>query len=614
MTERSIQDRYFELLQAYVTSPEERFLAAVAELGRELVVLDAPPEDIVEIHEHALGRLAQERPDLTLSDAVPDISTPLMELLMIHGLAFRERAEARDRAEAALRASEDLLRRVIDTSPSCIYVRDRDGKYVLVNKTMSALYGMTPEQMVGMTTYNLVKMSKISVEAAEKLTVDDRKVIETKQSRFIPEERLVLLDGTTKWFQITKMPLVRERTPDCVLVVAVDITERKRAEELMRKQERLAAVGELATSLALDLNNMMTSIILTVQMLKSQSGLPSDLSLDLDVILSEAQRASDLGEQILDLSRRSYIETRPVDLRQFIEDVAATLRQTLPENLGLFTDIGQEEYIVEADPARIQRAVMNLVIAPQDATPEDGEIRIELSRLEVSPDVAEMPVANMTPGEWVCITVSDMRFVIPPQDLPHVFEPFFTTQVLGKRTSFNLAQVYGIVVQHDGYVTVKTTEEHGTAFQIYLPAAQAERVGEVEREIEEDRTVLRGKGETILLVEDESNIRLAAQKILESLGYQVLTATDGRKALEVYQSVGKVDLMITDLVMPEMGGRELLHELKKLMPNLKALVITGYISPEALQELKDEGFLNIVPKPFTVDVLMEATHRALKED
>jgi two-component system cell cycle sensor histidine kinase/response regulator CckA len=614
MKEQSVQDRYFELLKAYSASPEEKYLAAVAELGRELVVFDAPPEDIVEIHEGALGRLAQEKPDLTLADAVPDISTPLMELLMIHSLAFRERAEARARAEAALRTSEGLLRRVIDTSPDCIFVRDGDGKYVLVNAAMAELYGTTPEQMVGMTGYDLVKMSKISVEAAEKFVAGDQEVIESRQSRFIPEQLLVLPDGTTRWFQITKMPLVRERTPDCVLVIAVDITERKRVEELMRKQERLAAVGELAARITLDLNNMMTSIILTVQMLKDQPGISTDLSLDLDVVLNEARRASDLGEQILDLSRRSYIETRPVDLRLFVADVVETLRQTLPEGLRLLVDVGQEEYMVEADSARLRRAVMNLVVAPQDAMPAAGEVRIGLSRIEVTPDGSTMPVADMTPGEWGCITVSDTRFDISPQDLPHIFEPFFTTQVLGKRTSFNLAQAYGIVAQHGGHIAVKTMEEQGATFQIYLPAGQAEKMREVEEGEERDWTVLQGRGETILLVEDEDNLRAAAKKILESLGYHVLTATNGREALEVYRSAPRVDLMITDLVMPEMGGKELLRELSKITPDLKALVITGYLSPEALQGLKDEGFLNIVPKPFTVDILTEATYQALRED
>lgn len=618
MTEQSVQDRYFELLKAYVESPEEKFLATAAELGRELVELSAPPEDIVELHEHALEQLVQAKPGLTLRDTVPNAWTPLMELLMVHGLAFRERSEARDRAEAALRASEELLRQVLDTSPNCVFVKDHDGKYILANEAVAGLYGVPLEKIIGMTDCDLAEMSKSSMEAAERSMADDLEVIESKQSQFTPEELFVLGDGTTKWFQVTRMPLVRENTPDCVLVVAVDITERKRAEELMRQQERLAAVGQLATNVALDLNNMMTSITLTAQMLQDQLDPQSDLSPGLDVILSEAQRASDLMMQILDFSRRSYIETQPVDMKPLVDKVVETLRRTLPENIRLVIEVGQKEYVVDADSARIQRAVMNLVVNARNAMPEGGEIHIGLSRMEVRAmetlsDGIGRPEVDVTPGEWICVTVSDTGFSIPPQDLPHIFEPFFAAQTLGRRAGFNLAQVYGIVKQHGGHIEVKTSEERGATFRIYLPPRKVEEIKVAA--VEGDAVAIPpGRGETILLVEDEDNIRVAAKRILESLGCHVLAAAGGQEALEMYRAAEKVDLLITDLVMPGTGGKELLRELKKTMPGLKALVITGYVSPETLQELKDAGFLNIVSKPFTVDILTEVVQRALEED
>ncbi|MCP4544295.1 MAG: response regulator [Chloroflexi bacterium] len=620
MTEQSIQNRYFELLKAYVASPEEKFLALVAELGRELVVLDAPPEDIVELHERALGRLAQEQPNLALQDTIPNAWTPLMELLMIHSLAFRERSEARDRAEAALRASEELLRQILDTSPNCVFVKDRQGRFILVNEAVVELYDIPADEIVGRTERDLAEMSKSSVEAAERSMMDDLEVIESKQSKFTPEEPFVLWDGTTKWFQVTKMPLIRENTPDCVLVIAVDITERKRAEELMRQQERLAAVGQLATNVALDFNNIMTSITLTTQMLKDQLDAESNLSPSLDIILSEAQRASDLVVQILDFSHRSYIKAQPVDLKPLINEVAETLQRTLPESIHFLVEVGQKAYMVDADSARIRRAVMNLVVNARDAMPEGGEIRVRLSRMEVEADEIPLdgigrPVTDMIPGEWVCITVSDTGFSIPPQDLPYIFEPFSAAKILGRKTGYSLAQVYGIVIQHDGHIDVKTAEERGTTFQIYLPAREAEQMGQVVEEVEEDTvSTQQGGGEIILLVEDENNIRVAAERILKSLGYKVLTATDGQEALQIYRASEGIDLLITDLVMPEIGGKELLRELKKTTPDLKSLAITGYVSPVTLQELRDEGFLAVVSKPFTMDVLAGAIHRALDED
>jgi CheY-like chemotaxis protein len=332
----------------------------------------------------------------------------------------------------------------------------------------------------------------------------------------------------------------------------------------------------------------------------------------LDVILSEAQRAAGLGEQILDFSRRSYIETQPIDLGPLIEEVAETLRQTLPKSIRLFIEMGQEAYVVNANLTRVQRAVMNLVVNARDAMPEGGEVHIGLSRVEVQQD-AEPPVAEMVPGEWVCITVSDTGFGFLPQDLPYIFEPFFTPKALGKRMGLELAQVYGIVMQHNGHIEVETTEKEGATFRIYLPACDVEEVQDA-AEVEQDFTISQGRGETILLVEDEKNVRQAGERILESLGYRVLTATNGREALQVYQAAEEVDLVITDLVMPGMGGEELAQELAKMTPNLKILAITGYVSQETLQGLMDAGFLNVIHKPFTVDVLVKAIYRALGED
>jgi two-component system cell cycle sensor histidine kinase/response regulator CckA len=250
--------------------------------------------------------------------------------------------------------------------------------------------------------------------------------------------------------------------------------------------------------------------------------------------------------------------------------------------------------------------------------PEGGEVHIGLSRMELRAtetpsDGIGRPVVDMTPGEWICITVSDTGFSIPPQDLPYIFEPFSAVQTLGRRAGFNLAQVYGIVTQHGGHIEVKTSEEQGATFRIYLPPRKVEEIKVAEVE-EEAVAVSPGRGNTILLVEDEDNIRVAAKRILESLGCQVLAAADGLEALDMYRAAAKVDLMITDLVMPGMGGKELLRELKKTTPDLKALVITGYVSPETLQELRSEGFLNVVSKPFTVDILTEVVQRALEED
>jgi CheY-like chemotaxis protein len=262
---------------------------------------------------------------------------------------------------------------------------------------------------------------------------------------------------------------------------------------------------------------------------------------------------------------------------------------------------------------------MNLAVNARDAmtssssveTPEGGELRVELTRVEVKPDRSP-PVEEMPLGEWVCLAVSDTGTGIPPEVLSHVFEPFFTTKGPGEGVGLGLAQVYGIVKQHEGYIGVETEAGKGTTFRVYLPAHGGEAVKGAEAE--EDSTPPQGQGETILLVEDSERIREAGREVLESLGYRVLTAANGREALEVHEAEGRVDLVITDLVMPEMGGRRLVRDLRKETPDLKALAITGHIVEEDLRKLRKEGFLDIIYKPLDVHKLATAVRQALDED
>jgi CheY-like chemotaxis protein len=218
----------------------------------------------------------------------------------------------------------------------------------------------------------------------------------------------------------------------------------------------------------------------------------------------------------------------------------------------------------------------------------------------------------MPSGEWVRLSVADTGVGVPPEALPHIFEPFYTTKPRGQGTGLGLAQVYGIVGQHGGYIEVDTKVGSGTTFYIYLPVYEA---GEAEILQEEAvPEIPRGRGEVVLLVEDNDKIQQAGKEILESLGYQVLVAANGREGIEVYQSAERVDLLLTDLVMPEMGGVELVRELEKTDPNLKALAVTGHLLAEDLQGLKEERVLDVVYKPFNANTLGKAIRSALDAD
>jgi len=407
------------------------------------------------------------------------------------------------------------------------------------------------------------------------------------------------------------------------------------AQEQLIQQERLAAVGQLAAGIAHDFRNLLAIIILHAQMSLRQPDLPPKVTQSFEIIISESKKAADLVQQILDFSSRSMLKTETIDLESLTEKVTNILRRTIPENIRLTLATSPEPYIVKADLGRIQQALTNLATNARDAMPQGGELRFELSRVTVKPG-EKPPVAGTPPlsspplagepalpprvlvavslskgiegGAWVCLAVSDTGTGMTEEVQAHLFEPFFTTKEVDKRTGLGLAQVYGIVRQHEGYIDVETELGQGTTFRIYLPAYEEEVK---ETEAEEPPAPPQGQGETILLVEDNKGLREAGQSVLESLGYRVLAAANGREALAVYEAEGGADLVITDVVMPEMGGKELMRELTRSDPNLKALGITGYALEKVAEELREAGFLDVVHKPFDVKELARVIRRAL---
>ena len=268
-----------------------------------------------------------------------------------------------------------------------------------------------------------------------------------------------------------------------------------------------------------------------------------------------------------------------------------------------------KDCIIKADPTRIRQVVTNLVVNARDAMPGGGELRVTSYRVRIRSD-EKSPVP---PGEWVCLGVSDSGTGIPPEVIPRIFEPFFTTKPKGEGTGLGLAQVYGIVKQHGGHIEVQTEVGQGTTFRIYLPAQEAEVPRELPPGQSESLATPHGKGETILIAEDERRVRESCKRILESLGYRVLTAPNGREALQTYRSTGSIDLVLTDMVMPEMSGKDLIQELRKTDPPPRIVAMTGYVLAQDLRELKAEGNLDVIQKPLDVNTLARAIRHALDD-
>jgi len=519
---------------------------------------------------------------------------------------------ARKQTEAALRESEAYFHALFDQASDAIFIQNLQDAIIDANRRACEMLGYTHEQLLQMTVPDLqAPESRGSLGRAIKN--------EIAQYNGQPFEGVDMRrDGTRVPVEITTSPLrVGER--DLAFSIVRDITERKEMQERLRRQERLAAIGQLAAGIAHDFRNLLTTIILYAQLGLRTPGAPPALAANLEVVIGEARKASNLVQQILDFSSRSLIQRQSLDLAAFIRDVIAILRRTIPENIDIALEVGPGKFIVEADAGRIQQVLTNLALNARDAMPGGGMMRIGLQYLYLRPGVPpplpemESVIQNfkgsLAPTPWVCLSVADTGIGMTDTVRAHLFEPFFTTKEVGKGAGLGLAQVYGIVRLHDGYVGVDTEIGKGTTFRIYLPTSETE----IEDMAAEISFVPLGREEMILLVEDHTHLRAAGQSILQELGYRVVTASNGREALDVFQANPAIALVITDLVMPEMGGEALMHELKRLAPTCQVLAITGYTMQVGVRTLKDAGFFDVVHKPFDTDTLAQVIHRALTE-
>jgi two-component system cell cycle sensor histidine kinase/response regulator CckA len=314
----------------------------------------------------------------------------------------------------------------------------------------------------------------------------------------------------------------------------------------------------------------------------------------MQTIDQQAKRASDLIEQILDFSRQSIMERQPLDLLSFLKNLFKLLKRTLPENIHLKLVHAEDAYIIFADSSRLQQVFMNLAVNARDAMPEGGHLTITLHTLPVT-SPSDAPLPGMSPGKWIQVTVTDSGAGIHSEMLSRIFEPFFTTKEVGQGTGLGLAQVYGIVRQHQGSIDVQSEAGQGTSFLLYFPAYMAEwhEVPEIKPD-----TLPKGEGQMVLLVEDETATRQALAESLTILNYTVKEARNGREALTLLQQHrSEIDLIISDAVMPEMGGIALLHSLRELKLDIPFVILTGHVIKKDMEALRTQGLSGWLVKP-----------------
>ncbi|MFW6133445.1 MAG: PAS domain S-box protein [Planctomycetota bacterium] len=506
---------------------------------------------------------------------------------------------ARTRAEQTVERSENLLRRVVDTSPTLIFVKDADGRYLLANRTLADLYGTTPGQMLGRTDAEFAENGRLEAKEAADYRADDVEVARTRRPRWIPAEPMTGPDGTTRWFETVKVPLELEGNANCVLGISVDITDRKRAEQQLLQAQKMEAIGQLAGGVAHDFRNQLTVIKGFADMLRRRGEVAESGREKLDQILKAAERSAHLTRQLLVFGRKEVLQPEVVDLYQLVRELAKTLPRLLGEDVRLNLEPSSRPCCAELDPGLFDQALINLAVNARDAMPTGGTLSIRVER--TVPDAGEQPRA--------VVTVADDGVGMDAETRARIFEPFFTTRQAGGGTGLGLATVYGFVTQSGGTIECHSEPGAGTTFRLSFPSVDVARL---DRGAAEDSgQAPRGEG-TVLVVEDEESVRKLVVDALREGGYTVVETANADEALpEGEHYDGRIDLLVTDLVMPGMNGTELAERVRTTRPDVRVLYLTGY----ADEELRRRGFEDVahhvLVKPFTPGDLLEQVRAVL---
>ena len=391
-----------------------------------------------------------------------------------------------------------------------------------------------------------------------------------------------------------------------IVVNSRDVTQRLEAEralceseEQLRQAQKMQAVGRLAGGVAHDFNNLLTAMLGYGQLLEERLAAEGIEAEELTEVLKAADRATSLTRQLLTFSRRQASQPRVVDLNKVVDETRKMLQRLLGEDVELVTRPDPNLYPVKVDPSHVEQVIMNLAVNARDAMPEGGRMVIETRNLDLEEAARTVP-ATLSPGEYVLLTVSDTGSGMDEVTLAHIFEPFFTTKDKGKGTGLGLSTVYGIIQQSGGCIIPESTPGQGARFRIYLPRAVEALPGE--DPLAPSAPLPEGQ-ETILLVEDEPWVLGLALRCLEKSGYRVLTATNGEEALQMHARGERIDLLVTDIVMPRVSGPQLVSRLRDVNPGLLVLFVSGYPDHAAATEYGDDESTAFIPKPFTLKVL-----------
>jgi two-component system, cell cycle sensor histidine kinase and response regulator CckA len=523
---------------------------------------------------------------------------PLVQKQIIIGVA-RDITDHK-RAEEAFRVSEEKYRILFESNPQPMWVYHLPSlRFLAVNQSAIRHYGYTREEFLAMTLRDIRPPEDIPAmeQAALRSSSYDKR--ETWRHR--------TKDGRTIYVDIAECPVDFENQT-ASLVLANDVTERHFLEDELRQAQKMEAVGRLAGGVAHDFNNVLMAIQMNGSLLAGGLVPPGRQQEKARDILASADRGAALTRQLLAFGRKQVLEPRVVDLNDLLRGILSLMQGLIPENIAVTVSLCKSLGLVKVDPTQFEHVIINLVINARDAMPTGGRLSLATSNVDPSGQAEEPITRILPPGQYVMVTVSDTGIGMDASTQARIFEPYFTARKNEGGTGLGLATSYGTIKQSGGYMLVYSERGQGTTFKVHLPTVEGEPKAVATTS---EPNSARGRGETILLVEDEERVRKSIAEFLSTIGYVVLEARDGPEALKLaMSSPSDIAAVVTDMVMPGIDGREVIEILRQLRPQLKAVLMSGYTAGKVVEDQETASF-TFLHKPFTAEALASTLQRAI---
>lgn len=509
----------------------------------------------------------------------------------------------RKKAEQALREAHAYSESIVETLRESLVVLDPQLRVKTANKTFYKTFKVLPEETlnkfiydIGDRQWDIPKLRELLEEIIPRNTyLNDFEV----DLEFPAIGRRTMILNARRLHQT-------DVDAQLILLAIEDLTERKKLEAQLLRTQRMESIGTLAGGIAHDLNNMMTPLMLSLQILKEKFKDEQSQKL-LNILEQNSQRSADLIKQVLSFARGVEGERKPLQVTDTISEIEKVMKETFPRNIDIRADLPGDLRTISGDVTQLHQVVMNLCVNARDAMPDGGILHISAENIFIDENYARMNT-EAKEGSYVVITVSDTGTGIPPEILDRIFEPFFTTKEFGKGTGLGLSTAHAIVKSHGGFMNVYSEVGKGTTFKVYLPAIRTE----MEKMQEHKPELLTGHGELVLLVEDEATISKVTGSTLEMHGYKVLTADDGAQAVALYaQNKDKISVVLMDIMMPVMDGHASIKAICRINPGARIIATSGLSEKDKLMKATGTSINAFLPKPYTAEQLLKIIHEVI---